>query len=74
MDDRTYQLETIRRRKAEIEAHLGVIAAQQQLAKFYNVELQEITEFLSAVEASETEGNWGGVADDAPGPHNKENK
>ncbi len=66
----SYGLDIVKRRKAQLEAEIDVLDAQSRLRLIYFAELQEIEAFLSAMEAGETEGNWGGVADDAPGPHN----
>jgi hypothetical protein len=46
-----HTLDTVRRRRAELEAHLGVIAAQRKLSWVYTAELEEIDAFLASVEA-----------------------
>lgn len=50
MVDSDYQMDMVRRRKAELEAALGVISAQQALRFIYQSELDEINAFLDAVD------------------------
>jgi len=52
----TFQLDTVKRRRAELLAQLDVIAAQAALAKFYRAEADEIDSFLSAAEQVEAYG------------------
>jgi hypothetical protein len=53
----TFQLDTIKRRRAELAAHLAVIDAQRHLAQFYHAELDEIEDFLAAVEEVDRHGD-----------------
>lgn len=52
-----YQLDTVKRRRAEIQGHLDVIAAQAVLARFYRAEAEEIDAFLAAVEEVDRHGD-----------------
>jgi len=51
----TFQLDTVKRRRAELLAHLGVIEAQVRLRVFYTAELEDIDAFLGAVETEQVE-------------------
>ena len=46
----TYQLDTVRRRRSELQAHIDVLDKQQVLRWHYVAERDEIDEFLAAYE------------------------
>jgi len=45
-----YQIDNVRRRRAELQAQIDVLSAQQSLLKFWVAERDEIDEFLAAYE------------------------
>jgi hypothetical protein len=51
-----YQLDTVKRKRAQLQAELDVIAAQAALAKYLRAEADEIDSFLAAIEAAQVDG------------------